>query len=48
MVVQAINVGGVGGDVKKEDIIVMTPGGGVGPNAKGCAAQYGSQYSSVW
>jgi len=41
MVVQAINVGPAGGDVGADDVIVLTPGGGVGPNSGGCKSQYG-------
>jgi hypothetical protein len=40
MQVQAINSGGnLENDVR--DFIVLTPGGGVGPNPEGCAAQFG-------
>ena len=41
MVVQAINVAPTGGDVKADDVIVLTPGGGVGTSGGGCKAQYG-------
>ena len=45
MVVQAINVAAVGGDVKENDLVVLTPGGGAGPNSGGCPAQYGRNYN---
>ncbi len=44
MVVQAINVAGTSGDVGADDIVVLTPGGGVGPNDAGCRAQYGTTW----
>ena len=45
MVVQIVTPGGSGGDVKKNDLILLTPGGGVGPLSSGCTSQYGNSYS---
>ena len=42
MIVQILTPGGTGGPVKDKDLIIMTPGGGLGPLAAGCAAQYGN------
>lgn len=39
MQVQMINKGG-----QTNDIIVVVPGGGVGPNLSGCDSQYGVQW----
>ncbi len=39
MQVQAINEGGSTDNGR--DFIILTPGGGVGPNAGGCNSQYG-------
>ena len=36
MQVQVINEGG-----DDTDVIIVTPGGGIGPNIKGCDSQYG-------
>jgi len=44
MVVQVISPGGAGGDVVAGDLIIMTPGGGLGPVGSACSAQYGSGY----
>lgn len=44
MVVQAINVGAPSGSVGARDVVVLTPGGGVGPNAAGCRHQYGTSW----
>jgi hypothetical protein len=44
MIVQAINTGSASGDVGQNDIILLTPGGGVGPNSAGCRYQYGSTW----
>ena len=40
MQVQVINEGGTVTDGKR-DFILLTPGGGVGPNAQGCESQFG-------
>ncbi len=45
MVVQIITPGGSGGSVAKNDLIILTPGGGVGPFSQGCTSQYGKGYS---
>ncbi|KAK3379224.1 glycoside hydrolase [Lasiosphaeria ovina] len=45
MIVQILTPGGSGGDVKKNDLIILTPGGGVGPLTSGCTNQYGKSYS---
>ncbi|KAK4188311.1 glycoside hydrolase family 45 protein [Podospora australis] len=45
MVVQIVTPGGSGGDVKKNDLIILTPGGGLGPLSMGCPNQYGSNYA---
>jgi hypothetical protein len=47
MTVQTINVGVVGdGDanVTATDFVILTPGGGVGPNEAGCRNQYGTSW----
>jgi len=45
MVVQAINnFNGSSGDVGRNDIVILTPGGGVGPNDAGCRYQYGTTW----
>lgn len=44
MIAQVVTPGGTGGNVKNGDIIILTPGGGVGPFASGCTNQYGSSY----
>ena len=51
MVVQVVNIGegaGPGGDVEEGDLVVLTPGGGVGPSREGCRAQYGQRYADAW
>lgn len=51
MVVQVVNVAdsaGPDGDVNEGDLIILTPGGGVGPSIEGCQAQYGLQYADAW
>ena len=45
MIVQILTPGGAGGDVKRNDLILLTPGGGVGPLSTGCTAQYGNGFS---
>ncbi len=45
MIVQVLTPGGSGGPVKKDDLIILIPGGGVGPLSSGCRAQYGNSYS---
>jgi hypothetical protein len=47
MVVQAINLFEPSGDVKAGDVVVLTPGGGSGPNEVGCRAQYGTTWCVV-
>ena len=42
---QILTPGGAGGDVKRNDLILLTPGGGVGPLSTGCTAQYGNGFS---
>jgi hypothetical protein len=42
MIVQAINSFTGSGDIPKSDIIILTPGGGVGPNSDGCKTEYGT------
>ncbi len=44
MVVQAINTFEPSGDVKAGDVVVLTPGGGSGPNEAGCRNQYGTTW----
>ncbi|KAK3377633.1 beta-1,4-endoglucanase [Podospora didyma] len=44
MVVQAINLFDATGDVKNGDIVILTPGGGSGPNEVGCRSQYGKTW----
>lgn len=45
MVVQIVTPGGSGDPVKKNDLIILTPGGGVGPLSAGCSNQYGNTFS---
>ncbi|KAK3318928.1 RlpA-like double-psi beta-barrel-protein domain-containing protein-containing protein [Apodospora peruviana] len=45
MIVQIITPGGAADVVKKNDLIILTPGGGLGPLSSGCANQYGKAYS---
>ncbi|KAK0715108.1 RlpA-like double-psi beta-barrel-protein domain-containing protein-containing protein, partial [Lasiosphaeris hirsuta] len=45
MIVQIVTPGGAGGDVKKNDLIILTPGGGVGPLSSGCTNQYGNSFN---
>ncbi|KAL1898253.1 hypothetical protein Sste5346_003660 [Sporothrix stenoceras] len=44
MIVQAINIGSPSGNVGSNDIVILTPGGGVGPNSAGCRNQYGTSW----
>ena len=44
MVVQNINLFEGSGDVKAGDIVILTPGGGNGPNEAGCRGQYGTNW----
>lgn len=44
MIVQAVNQFDVTGDLKKDDIVILTPGGGNGPNEAGCRNQYGRNW----
>ena len=41
MIAQVVTPGGSGGDIKRNDLIVLIPGGGLGPLSAGCPAQYG-------
>jgi len=41
MIVQAINGFDVTGDLKVSDMVILSPGGGHGPNEAGCKKQYG-------
>jgi len=45
MIVQIVTPGGAGGDVKRNDLIILTPGGGVGPLSTGCTSQYGNGFT---
>ncbi|KAK0672626.1 family 45 putative glycoside hydrolase [Cercophora samala] len=46
MIVQVVTPGGAGGDVKRGDMIILTPGGGVGPlGAAGCNGMYGGGFN---
>ncbi len=45
MIVQVLTPGGSGGDIKKDDLIILTPGGGLGPLNRGCPAQYGNNFN---
>ncbi|KAK4164725.1 family 45 putative glycoside hydrolase [Cladorrhinum sp. PSN259] len=43
MIVQVVTPGGSGGDVKKNDLIILVPGGGFGAlGSVGCGGQYGA------
>lgn len=44
MIVQVVSPGGAGGDVVAGDLIIMTPGGGLGPVGTACRSQYGTGY----
>ncbi|KAK3987621.1 family 45 putative glycoside hydrolase [Cladorrhinum sp. PSN332] len=43
MIVQVVTPGGSGGDVKRNDLIILTPGGGLGPLSTGCPNQGNNQ-----
>ncbi|KAK4230344.1 RlpA-like double-psi beta-barrel-protein domain-containing protein-containing protein [Podospora fimiseda] len=45
MIVQVVTPGGSGGEVKKNDLIILVPGGGLGPWSNGCPNQYGTSYN---
>jgi hypothetical protein len=45
MIAQVVTPGGRGNGIVDNDIIILTPGGGVGPFANGCRNQYGNSYS---
>ncbi|OIW32953.1 barwin-like endoglucanase [Coniochaeta ligniaria NRRL 30616] len=45
MIVQILTPGGSGGDVKRDDLIILIPGGGLGPLNSGCPRQYGNSYN---
>ncbi|KEZ39771.1 hypothetical protein SAPIO_CDS9734 [Scedosporium apiospermum] len=47
MQVQVINEGGSVTDGRRE-FIILTPGGGVGPNAQGCESQFGLDWGRQW
>lgn len=44
MIVQTINLFNPTGDVGANDIVILTPGGGNGPNDAGCRSQYGTNW----
>jgi hypothetical protein len=44
MQVQVIGLGGRGNTESADDILIYTPGGGVGPVFDGCRAQYGKSW----
>jgi len=44
MVVQVLNLAKPDGDVGKNDLVILTPGGGSGPNESGCRNQYGTTW----
>ena len=44
MIVQALNTFDPTGDVKTNDVVILTPGGGSGPNEAGCRNQYGTTW----
>lgn len=44
MILQTITPGQTGGSVRQNDMIIMIPGGGVGPEQTGCTNQWGSRY----
>ncbi|KAK5655219.1 hypothetical protein OQA88_6118 [Cercophora sp. LCS_1] len=46
MVVQAINNFDPSGDVQANDIVLLIPGGGSGPNEAGCRNQYGTTWGN--
>ncbi|KAL1868425.1 hypothetical protein VTK73DRAFT_3691 [Phialemonium thermophilum] len=51
MQVQIINEGGQGPngtDGNGRDIIILTPGGGVGPNTRGCNSQFGDSWGDQY
>ncbi|KAB5517449.1 RlpA-like double-psi beta-barrel-protein domain-containing protein-containing protein, partial [Coniochaeta sp. 2T2.1] len=45
MIVQIVTPGGSGGDVKRDDLIILIPGGGLGPLNSGCPRQYGNNFN---
>ncbi len=47
MVVQAINAATGTGSVTANDMVILTPGGGVGPHSKGCEKQYGATWGQT-
>jgi len=48
MILQIVTPGGEGHGIKKGDLVILTPGGGLGPLNKGCSAQFGRSYDSAW
>lgn len=51
MIVQAVNnfeVSKDAPDVKANDIVILTPGGGNGPNESGCRNQYGRNWYALF
>ncbi len=44
MIVQTVIPGTARTPVKANDMIILVPGGGVGPEATGCTGQYGTDY----
>ncbi|KAK4444909.1 RlpA-like double-psi beta-barrel-protein domain-containing protein-containing protein [Podospora aff. communis PSN243] len=45
MIVQIVTPGGASGNIRQGDLIILTPGGGVGPLSAGCTNQYGTGFS---
>ncbi|OAA65697.1 Barwin-like endoglucanase [Niveomyces insectorum RCEF 264] len=45
MIVQIVTPGGAGNNITKDDLIILTPGGGLGYFTQGCSRQYGNSYS---
>lgn len=45
MIVQIVGPGTASGSVTTGDLIILTPGGGVGPTPAGCTNQYGTSYN---
>ena len=44
MIVQALNTFDPAGDVKANDVVILAPGGGSGPNETGCRNRYGTTW----
>jgi hypothetical protein len=41
MIAQVLTPGGSAGDIRRDDLILLVPGGGLGPLNQGCPNQYG-------